>query len=87
MDLDRVDAAVRELRAAERLRPTSAELRLLLATALRRGGDADAVLEEFREATRLAPDGPLGEIARQEARHLARDDGGQREPSATGARR
>ena len=43
------------------------------------------MLEEYHEASRLAPDGPLAEIARQEARRLAADDRGQGAPSLTEA--
>src|SRR5438445_635391 len=41
------------------------EIRLLLATALRRAGDYDGMVREYTKVRRLAPANPLGEIARQ----------------------
>src|SRR5216110_208649 len=50
---------------AARLKPRSVEIRLLLATALRRAGDMNGMAREYTEVRRLAPSGPLGELARQ----------------------
>src|SRR5437763_882916 len=52
-------------RPAARLNPRSVETRLLLATALRRAGDMNGMAREYTEVRRLAPSGPLGELARQ----------------------
>src|SRR5881628_1834716 len=58
-------AAVARLEQAVRLKPRSAEIRLLLAAALRRAGDVNGMAREYTEVRRLAPAGPLGEFARQ----------------------
>src|SRR5207247_1965758 len=64
--LGAVAAVPRERRRpAVRLRPRAAEIRLLLATALRRAGDLDGMVREYIEVRRLAAGKPLGEIARQ----------------------
>src|SRR5439155_1258958 len=60
-----VTAAAERLRQAARLKPRSVEIRLLLATALRRAGDMNGMAREYTEVRRLAPSGPLGELARQ----------------------
>jgi Flp pilus assembly protein TadD len=65
LDAGQSTAAVERLRQAIHLRPRSAEIRLLLATALRRAGDVHGMVREYTEVRRLAPAGPLGEIARQ----------------------
>ncbi len=59
-------AAAERLRQAPRLRPRSAGIHLLLAAALRRAGDPQGMVHEYREVSRLAGDGPLGEIAQLE---------------------
>src|SRR5207249_2982143 len=58
-------AAVARLEQAVRLKPRSAEIRLLLAAALSRAGDVNGMAREYTEVRRLAPAGPLGEFARQ----------------------
>ena len=65
LDQGELAPAVERLRQAVRLRPRSAEIRLLLATALRRAGDYDGMVREYTKVRRLAPSNPLGEIARQ----------------------
>src|SRR2546428_344966 len=65
LDQGELAPAVERLRQAVRLRPRSAEIRLLLATAFRRAGDYDGMVREYTKVRRLAPSNPLGEIARQ----------------------
>jgi Flp pilus assembly protein TadD len=71
IDAGDIAGAVAHLRDATELRPTAPEIRLLLARTLKLAGDRDGMLHELREVMRLEPDGAIGEIARQETRHLA----------------
>lgn len=66
-----IERAVEHLRRATAMRARSPEIRLLLAMTLKLAGDRDQMLRELREVMRLAPDGALSEIARQEARAVA----------------
>lgn len=71
IDAGEVEGAVEHLRRATEMRPRSPEVRLLLAMTLKRAGDRDRMLRELREVMRLAPEGAVSEIARQEGRPVA----------------
>lgn len=71
IDAKEVEGAVEQLRRAAEARPSSPEIRLLLAMTLKLAGERGQMLRELGEVMRLAPTGALGEIARQETRAVA----------------
>ncbi len=74
LDEGRLGDALGHLRRAAQLAPREAEVHLVLAEALRRTGDRDAMVEQYQAARRLAAGSPVGEVARQELR-AAEDSG------------
>lgn len=58
VDLDRVTEATTDLISARDMRPRDAEIRLLLATLLRRQGEYDPAQSEIEAAATLAPESP-----------------------------
>jgi Flp pilus assembly protein TadD len=68
LDAGRTPEAVAHLRRAVDMKPASPDIRLLLAEALRRAGDHDAMEREFRIAMRLAGGDTLGALAREQLR-------------------
>jgi Flp pilus assembly protein TadD len=68
LDAGRTPEAIAHLRRAVDMKPTSPDIRLLLAEALRRGGDTDGMEREYRIAMRLAGSDTLGALAREQLR-------------------
>jgi Flp pilus assembly protein TadD len=75
LDAGRTPEAIVHLRRAVAMKPASPDLRLLLADALRRAGDADGMEREYRSAMRLARGETLGALAREQLR-AAREGAG-----------
>jgi Flp pilus assembly protein TadD len=82
LEQGQTDAALLHLRRTVERSPREAELRLVLAEALRRAGDREGMAREYREAIRLAAGRPLAEVARQE---LLSALGAARDPRVSGA--
>jgi Flp pilus assembly protein TadD len=68
LDAGRTPEAVAHLRRAAAIEPHSADIRLLLADALRRAGDPAGMEREYRNAMRLARGGTLGALAHEQLR-------------------
>jgi len=74
LDAARAPEALPHLRAALALEPRAADVRLLMAEALRRTGDRAGMTREYRAAVRLAGVTALGVLARVQLRAAEADD-------------
>ncbi len=66
LDAGRDREALAHLHHAADLRPGACDIRLLLADALRRAGDRDEMVHEYRVAVRLGGGSALGALAREQ---------------------
>jgi Flp pilus assembly protein TadD len=73
LDAGRTPEAIAHLRRAAAIEPRSADIRLLLADALRRAGDPDGMEREYRIAMRLAHGGTLGALAHEQLKAALHD--------------
>lgn len=68
LDAGRVPEALERLQQVVQVQPRAADVRLLLADALRRSGDREGMTREYRKAIHLGGGSALGALAREQLR-------------------